>query len=264
MSFPIWLDTETKALTTYELKLQHVRAGVQGVVQGFHTGLFLWGEPGTGKSRTVITALEKLEADYVLHNSRLTARGLIDALKKKRDHVHLIEDAETMFDDKKTAGVLRSALSSQSDARPCERTITWSAYNATIRFTFRGGIIITSNVNLADHPEIQATKTRLCIMNLDPSKMELWALQKKICQDGFNLGELRMDREECWDVAGFLHKERKHLTTHLDTRLLVNGFKDYLQCRSGASCGVSWQDLLLTRMREEPFIKPKPPVMATS
>jgi len=41
-------------LESLEGKLTHVRDVVRGVAKGFHTGLVLWGEGGTGKSYTVL------------------------------------------------------------------------------------------------------------------------------------------------------------------------------------------------------------------
>ena len=98
------------AIQGLEAKLDHIRDTVRGVVKTFHTGLFLHGEGGTSKSYTVLKELQALRAKYVLHNTRLTGRGLVDALKRAPTDIHVIEDAETLLDDKKSFGVLRSAL----------------------------------------------------------------------------------------------------------------------------------------------------------
>src|SRR5207248_57668 len=81
---------------------------------------------GTSKSYTVLETLQKLKADYVLHNSRMTGRGLVDSLESLPASIHVIEDCESIFDDKRAWGVLRSALWSQSKKRPMERDITWT------------------------------------------------------------------------------------------------------------------------------------------
>ena len=74
---------------------------------------------------TVLETLQQLKAKYVYHNSRMTGRGLVDALELNPSDLHVIEDAESMLDDKRSWGVLRSALWSQSKKKPPERPITW-------------------------------------------------------------------------------------------------------------------------------------------
>jgi hypothetical protein len=130
------------ALATLEPKLQLIRDRVTGVVEGLTTGFFLWGEGGTSKSYTVLEQLKALRADYVLHNSRMTGRGLVDVLERLPTSIHVVEDCESIFSDKLSWGVLRSALWSQSRKRPPEREVTWQAFRTTIRFTFTGALIL--------------------------------------------------------------------------------------------------------------------------
>src|SRR5436309_1175898 len=177
-------------LETLEGKLTHVRDVVRGVAKNFHTGLILWGEGGTGKSYTVLLELQQIKAKYRYHNSRMTARGLVEALESSPHDIHFLEDAETLFDDRKAFGVLRSALWSQDKSRPMKREITWTAFKTDIRFHFYGGIIIISNSNFAEAiPEIRAIKTRINVLRIDISNDEIFALMKKICSKGFKYGD---------------------------------------------------------------------------
>ena len=172
-----------------------------------HTGLFLSGAGGVGKSHTVIDELHAQRAKYVLYNSRLTARGLVDVLAANPDDIILIEDAETLFRDPKSAGVLRSALCSLSPAKPMERSITWKVGGKHIQFIFTGSIIVISNSDLTDElPEIQAMKTRVTVLRLDVTNDELLALMKKICGDGYQFGDEFMSPAECWEVAKFIRQ----------------------------------------------------------
>lgn len=165
---------EQEHLELLESKLDHIGDAVMGIVKHFHTGLFLYGEGGTGKSYKVLETLRALQAKYVYHNTRLTARRLVDALERAPSDIHFIEDAETLLDDKKSFGVLRAALWSQSRKKPPEREITWTAFKTNIRFIFTGGIIVISNVNLAEEiPEIRAIKTRINVLRLDLTAEEL-------------------------------------------------------------------------------------------
>jgi hypothetical protein len=242
---------ERENLETLEGKLRHVRDAVRGVVREFHTGLVLWGEGGTGKSYTVLEALKELKAKYTYHNTRMTGRGLVDALGRAPSDIHFIEDAETMLDDKRAWGVLRSALWSQSRKKPPEREITWTAFQVNIRFIFTGGVIIVSNSNLAESvPAIRAIKSRITVLGLDLSNNEIRALMKKICQDGYSYGEYYMSPDECWEVGGWIIDRLEDLKRKLDVRLLINGFKDYLQYKTGNSVS-DWKQLLEGRMREQ-------------
>src|SRR3954470_6991618 len=72
---------DVKHLAALEPKLQLVRDYVFQVVEGLSTGMYLFGEGGIGKSFTVLSELERLKADYKLYNSRMTGRGLFNALE---------------------------------------------------------------------------------------------------------------------------------------------------------------------------------------
>jgi hypothetical protein len=49
---------------------------------------------GSRPCHTVLRQLEKLEANYKLFNSRMTAKGLFRALEKAQDAVHVLEDSQ--------------------------------------------------------------------------------------------------------------------------------------------------------------------------
>jgi hypothetical protein len=245
---------ERDHLESIEDKMTHVADLVRGVTKHFATGLFLYGEGGTGKSYKVLEVLRDEKARYIYHNSRLTARGLVEALERSPADIHLIEDAETLMDDKKTFGVLRSALWSQSKEKPPVREITWTAHKTEIRFPFTGAIIVISNANLADEiPEVRAIKTRINVIKLDLSNEELLALQKKICLDGFQYGDDFLTPDECLEVGEMIRTRLGELRRNLDLRLLQNGFKDRLQWKTGNSVK-HWSELLLGRIQERPIV----------
>jgi hypothetical protein len=64
---------DQKHLKALAPKHDLIRDRVRGVVKHLSTGFYLWGEGGTSKSYTVLDELRVCEADYILHNSRLTA-----------------------------------------------------------------------------------------------------------------------------------------------------------------------------------------------
>jgi hypothetical protein len=250
-------EDEKKHLDNLNGKLTHIKDAVRGVAKDFHTGLLLWGEGGTGKSYSVLEELQKLRAKYVYHNARITGRGLVDALQRAPSDVHVIEDAETLLDDKRAWGVLRAALWSQSKTKPPEREITWTAFKLTIRFIFTGGVIVISNANLAEtKPEIRALKGRVRNLGLDISNHEIQAMMKKICQDGYTYGEDYLTPAECWEVGQFIIDKLEALHRNLDLRLLLHGFHDYLQWKTGHAVN-HWHVLLEGRMQERVLYRPR-------
>src|ERR1041384_3721479 len=105
---------EQQALNSYHLKCQHIEVAVKSIIEDYHTGLFIFGEGGTGKSYTVIKTLQEAGVNFRHLQGRISAKGLVEAMQNNQDDIFLIEDAETIFDDRQTAGVLRQALHSQS------------------------------------------------------------------------------------------------------------------------------------------------------
>jgi hypothetical protein len=242
---------EQSDLATLNGKMSHVKDAVAGVVKEFHPGFFLHGEGGTGKSFAIVEHLKTLRASYVFHNSRMTGRGLVDALERAPSSIHLVEDAETLLDDRRAWGVLRSALWSQSRARPMVREITWTAYKTQIRFPFVGGVIIISQRNLGvNKPEVRAIKTRVGCYHIDLTSREVKALMKSICLGGFTFGQDYMAPQECWEVASYIIDKLSVLNRPLDLRLLMNGFRDFLQHKTGNSAN-HWMVLLEGRMAEQ-------------
>jgi hypothetical protein len=228
--------------------LQLVRDRTEGVVKGFSNGFFLHGRGGTGKTYTVTQELARLRASYHLSNSRVSGRGLVDILEQHPDAVHVIEDAETMMNDKAAVGVLRSALWGQEDGGSQERWVTWTVSRPKKEFPFTGGVIVISNRPLPDLPELEALKTRVPTLLLEPTDNELRALMRQIAAGGYEWGRRRMDADECHEVCEFLISESAQLHGPLDVRLLVRAFRDYLQFEAGHA-GSHWKNLVATAVR---------------
>lgn len=245
-------DDDEVALCSLKHKRQHIEDALVSLARGLDTALFLWGEGGCSKSYTCERQLKRLSVPYTLHNSRMTGRGLVDALQQSPAHIHWIEDAETLLDDKRAIGVLRSACWSQSRANPKVRPITWRSHHATIRFDFTGGILVVSNASMVDRaPEIRALQTRVRMLRMDVSPAEILALTKTICQDGYRVGQFAMSPQECWSVAQFVFSNLSSLNRPPDIRLTLLGFHDFVLARDHIA-SLSWQELVLSRMAGSP------------
>jgi hypothetical protein len=245
---------DERHLERLDQKLQLVRDRTAAVALGYSNGLFLYGDGGVGKSYTVLQELERLKADCKLFNSRMTGRGLYNALGRYPDSVHVLEDMEQVTRDRGAQGVLRSALWGQrreGDIGPQERLVTWTTYKLEHSFYFTGGIIMISNRPLADLPELNAVKTRIAVLHLQASDPELRALMRRVALRGFVHEGRRLDAEECQEVCEFIIDQSLSLHRSLDMRLLVNSLQDYLQWQEG-DAGCHWHDLVTARLRERP------------
>ncbi|MFL5338562.1 MAG: hypothetical protein ACJ8F7_00195 [Gemmataceae bacterium] len=244
-------------LGRYQARLQLLRDRVRGVVEGWATGLYVWGSGGIGKSHTVQVELERLQAPYVLTNGRLTGRALFDLLMDHPDVVHVLEDMESLLRDKNAANVLRSALwplAGGQRRQHAERPVTWgammspSAKSRRLEFTFTGGIILTMNAPLDDLPELRALRTRIAHLQLQPTADEVVALMRKIASQGYAHGEGQLPPGECAEVCEYVIASCLETGRHPDLRLLIHGFHDRLQWQAGHATS-TWQELLESRVR---------------
>jgi len=245
---------DQKHVAALEQKLQVVRDFTGSVASGRTYGFFLWGKGGVGKSHTVIEELERLKVPYKLFNSRMTGRGLFNALEEFPDAVHLLEDMEPLFRDSGACGVLRSALwgvRPRGDG-PTERLVTWTTYKMEHSFVFTGGIVMTANRPFPERPELEAVKTRIEYMHLAVSDQELIAKMRAIAAGGYRRGRDIMDPDECAGVCEFIVAQCRGLNRAMDLRLMLNGFQDYLQWRD-CQAGCHWRDLVATRVKERPI-----------
>jgi len=236
-------------------KYQLVRDRVGGVATGRHTGFFLGGRGGIGKSTIIEDELRRRDVPFILSNSHLTGRGLIDRLYDYPDHIHLIEDVDEAIRDPQAMGVLKSALWGTRRNREgrLERWMTWNAHDAAIEFVFCGGICMTSNLELRSLPRLAALKTRMSWMDLRVSDEEVAAKMREIALGGYPKGENLLEPEQCMEIVDLIVGESAKINRHLDLRLLMNSLEDRLQAEDHEA-GCSWQDLVASRIRERPSI----------
>jgi hypothetical protein len=235
-------------LQAYEAKLQLVRDYTKGVALGFSNGFFLYGTGGIAKSYTVLGELQRLGKDFKLFNSRMSGRGLFEALAEYPATVHILEDMERLTRDRDSQGILRSACWGQrgEDGRQ-HRTITWATAKSVEQIVFNGGIIMLSNRPLDDLPELRAIKTRISHLHLEVTDQEIAAQMRRLAKHGYQHDGKEMTADEAETVCDFLVLESQSKLCHLDMRLLDNAFRDYLQWREGHST-CHWQTLVATRL----------------
>ena len=243
---------DKRLLAQLKQKWQLIRDRTTGVAMGFSNGFYLSGSGGIGKSFTVLGELRRQQRDYKLHNSRMTGRGLYDALEEFPNSVHVLEDIESIISDRVALGVLRSALWGQRpDGGAQERLVTWSTARETLDFIFTGGIIMINNRPLPELPEVQAIRTRIPCLELHATGPEMQALMRSVSLKGFEHGGSTMGAAACLEVCEYIIEESRSSDRSLDMRLLVTAFADYLQWQEFSSC-CHWKDLVASRLRECP------------
>lgn len=237
-------SSDAALLASMDKKLQVVRDRVRTVTGGYRSGFYLWGEGGTSKSYTVEQVLKEEGKSYKLTNCRVTAKGLFTLLRDFPDAIHVLEDAETMFKDENTFGVLRSALWGQAgaDGRQ-ERVVCWRTAKQPEEFVFTGGIIIIANCPLEDVPQLRALQTRIPCLQYQPTNEEVAAKMRSIAARGHRHEEHELSPEKCLEVAKAIVERSTKLNRNLDLRLLVNTFQDRIQYENKHSES-HWLELL--------------------
>jgi hypothetical protein len=159
---------------------------------------------------------------------------------------------EPLFRDRGAQGVLRSALWGQPSREGSgrqERLVTWTNPRETLSFVFTGGIVVTANRPLDDWPELAALKTRMAVMQFQPTPYEVRALMRAVARRGHAHNGVEVAPSVCVEVCEFVIEECRGLNRPLDMRLLVNALGDYVQAAEyGTGCG--WRDLVVSRIRE--------------
>lgn len=238
--------TDAELLESLNKRLAIVRDRVRSVALGYTTGLHLWGDGGTSKTYTVTQTLDALGTRYKVTNTRLTGRGLFDLLDAYPDVIHVLDDVETLLDDKTSHGVLRAALWAQGTA---PRLVVWHTGTAGRREVMvTGGVIIIANSQLGELPALRALATRIDSLRYHPSPDELGALMRHIASQGFEHKGRRLSPEACSEVAEEVLARTANLSRKLDLRLLVSTLRDRVQYEDGLA-EVHWSDLLESRMQ---------------
>ncbi len=276
--------TDRALLDSFAFKTKEVKAFTLACIKGLQTGLGLFGPGGTGKSYSVRevfeeNGIEEVEPDspgddddegeggggdlpildyklHIVHQGRVTPKGLVTKMKKYPQSIHLIEDAETMFDDKNCWGVLRMSLHSQDHSQHSKRRITWvtSDKKGSMNFDFFGSLIIIANRNLTEGPEVEAVKSRCPFLDFNISNEELVAKMKDLCCRGYKeVSPYHLSRDDCFDVLEFMlttiEEDQKLKTARLNLRLLIHGFK--FMVFQKMLPGNSWKEMLHSQLKQE-------------
>jgi hypothetical protein len=197
-----------------------VRDFVRGVAHGYKSGLYLWGRPGTAKTHTVLTVLEReIKEPYVYQRGHLTPLGLFELIAENSVTTIVLDDLASILKSDVALQVLLSALEGPA---PGGRPVIYRRQGKEVRTLFRAGIVCVSNRELHDDEVLSAFKSRVHTLNYDPSDAQLGALMMGIAECGWPTARPTVTPDEAATVARLLIGEMLRLRCRFDLRLFVN------------------------------------------
>lgn len=289
-------DPDKVLLESYAFKCREVSDFTLACLKGTHTGMMLFGSGGNGKSYSVretlrqriiseiqpeVTMAQDDEEElpgaqrefgfdtWVNHQGRITPKGLVKEMAHFPQSLHLVEDAETMFDDKNCWGVLRMALHSQDQSLHSKRRVTWKiSTKDSYDFYFSGALVIIGNRLLNDSmEEVQAVQTRCPCLNFDVTNPELVAKMKELCEKGYKeIPVAPLTKDDCYSVLEFilhavetdpaLKRDKRGVEKKLNLRLLMSGFR--FMSLGKMEAAINWRSMLLSQLSNEVGASAKP------
>lgn len=254
---------EERALARLEEKYEDIRIMTELVAIGKSTGLYCYGWGGIGKSYTILQTLQGKGHKYQLLNTRLAAPGFAKTLEKQKKGLYVIEDTESVFDDRSCLNLLRSAWWGQRDAKThkMRRPITYTTGhdNWNFDFEFEGGIIATGNRPLSDIPELQAIRTRIRVYRLETERDEVLAVAHKIALGGFQSDTGILPADKCLEIFEY-YQANLPAAKSPDLRILAQAYDGHLGLQTLGKTD-RWQRLLLAAIHESSQVTVETPAL---
>ena len=229
----------TTLLADLARRLAVARDYIRGVARQYATGLYLFGRPGAGKTRTVQDVLEREIGElYCYQRGHLTPVGLFELLADHPDEVIVLDDLVTIFKSDMALQILLSALEHPAPGnRTRTRVLTYRRMGEEVRVPFRGGVICIANRELHDDDMLGAFKSRVHALYYDPSDGQLSAaLMLYIADKGWPAGRPSIPPAKCVEVARFVIGEMLRLGCRFDLRFVrQTRLPDYWKWKDGAT-----------------------------
>ncbi len=225
-----------------QARRQRIADVVIGIVQRSYLGALIHGPGGNGKSYEIFNNLDGLEAPYALANSRLTALGLFQFLSSNSMRVCVIEDAESILEDRNALGVLRSATQGSQVGRDGRqiRRITFFSHGKQRELIFGGTVILAMNRNLSQiSPEALALATRMQVVDYSLDDDEVKVLMYDIAAQTADSSGLSC--EERSEVTEFVIERAKAAQVRLNLRMQRHAFETFRMYSLGLH-GLDWRD----------------------
>lgn len=229
-------------------QIKVVKDRVRGVVHGKHTGLYLYGREGTGKTHAVCSLLDRLAINHTHANGHLTPIGLFDLIALNRDRVIVLDDVSSIFNQPIALQLLLAALGNPHDNSGV-RWVRYKTAKGDVQVPFSGGIIAISNLPLDGHHHaiLRALRDRIFTINYEPSDEQIIALIQHIASTGLN----EVAPANCLKVCNFLLNECQLRDVRPSVRLFVDkAIKDFELHEAGLT-ETHWKDLVCSNLEQQ-------------
>jgi hypothetical protein len=246
------LDNRAALLAELARRQAVVRDYVRGVGRQYSTGLYLYGPPGTGKTHTVRAVLDnEIREIYAYKRGHVTPLGLFELLAEHRDEVVVLDDLSSVFRSPTALQVLLAALEHPS-AADFGRPVECRRQGRGQVFSFQGGIICISNLELHDHELLSAFKSGVHVLNYAPTDAQVGALMLAVADQGWPIGApvQTISPEQAGEIATFVMAEMLRVGCRFDLRVLFDkAYQDYQQWRDNETES-DWRDLVVASIEE--------------
>jgi hypothetical protein len=231
-------------LEQLDQKLAVVRDRVRGVALGRHTGFYLYGRPGTSKTHTVLTTLDREGFAHRYTTGHLTPIGLFDLIDDYNDSLIVLDDMTQILTQPIAVQILLAALG--NGPAKGDRPVDYNRSGKRMRTWFSGGIIMVSNFELQGNAAIDAIKSRVHTYNYDPTDEQIAALILSLAERGLHGLTPDVSRE----VAQHVLAECQRLDYRPEVRLYVDkALRDYELWQDGET-ETHWRDLVTVAIQE--------------
>lgn len=161
----------------------------------YSNGCIISGPAGTSKTHRVLSELKKRNLPFEAYNAHASALGLYELFHANKNGIVVLDDLESLLEDKRAIGVLKAASFSATGLRE----VTWNSTTKVLvdrglptRFVFDGKIIIILNNEYETRNEsFKALLSRMPIFKLRFSMDSRKILVRSIImkQDIFGLAD---------------------------------------------------------------------------
>ena len=162
------LIASTKKLNNDEMRVEldkfsnTIRNMTTGVINNaWH--LLLMGDPGQGKTQTVVDTLNDSNAEWTGIKGTTSAIGLYKFFYEHKDHdVVVIDDSDAIYDSTEATEILKAAMDTKQ-----QRVVTWAKQNQNLnaigipnQFVFNARVILITNKDLEIVEGIRPSKAQ--------------------------------------------------------------------------------------------------------
>jgi hypothetical protein len=245
---PVKKPAKTELDLTQLAALQRLREQVSdrvcSVALGYHTGAYISGRTGTGKTFLVEQTLRNLNIATMYRNARITALGLFRLMETHRQHVIVLDDIPALVKDPQALPVLLAALGGMPGS-PRTVTYTTGAPDGSRSFQFSGALVLIGNVPLRRDPLVDAFRSRVPVLEFDPSDEMLFAFARDLSSRGYG----NLTPAKAMEASEFVIDECRSGEYRFNLRMLFEAFGDY-QFWQDHHPPTDWRDLVRSSLHQ--------------